>query len=73
MMMMMMMIRGHSGQVPRHNAIPTTVKLWQLQSQAKLRQNCAQSTHLDPLTLLFKTHAKFKQNLDVLPSGRIHP
>ena len=39
--MTMMMICGHSEQVPQRNAIPTTVNLWQsVQSHTKLRQNC---------------------------------
>ena len=39
----MMMIGRHSGQVSRHSAIPTTVKLWLfIQSHAQLKQICAQ-------------------------------
>ena len=42
LILMMMMICGPSGQVPQRNAIPPTVKLWQLvQSHAGLKPGCA--------------------------------
>ena len=54
-MMTMMMICGHSGQVSQRNAIPTSVKLWlsvQSSSKTEAKTVIPSWVHLDPVQRL---------------------